>query len=199
MYQYVNLYQPVFRQQPKLLSANTLLIIVAVVAAFFTAGYFNARSNTQHLSRTSAELGLNYSQLLVQIESFENLAKESYDSTPSSTLDLEDQIENRKALLERVDILFQQAQFTFGDVFESLAESTTEGLWLTGVDLDREGNIEISGTTLDPKLVPRYLETVSQYEALAELNQGSVSLTRQSESRPEIDFQLSYQTVQEIQ
>ena len=195
MYQLVNLYQPVFRRQPKILSAATLLTIIALVIVCMFALYFNSHSTMQTLQRTSADLTLNYTQLDARLGAVTSIAAVSTNASISDEITtLQAQIDDRNALLERIDSLFMDANVGFGEVFETLAQTNLPGLWLTGVQLDQDGSIEISGTTLDPKLVPRYLQLITQQSPLTTLNSGTVNLVREDSNLPEVNFVLSYNT-----
>jgi hypothetical protein len=66
------------------------------------------------------------------------------------------------------------------------------GLWLSGVQLENDGSVMISGAAIDPKLVPRYLELLTQHASLSSLNSGTVSLERKDSEQPDINFRFSY-------
>lgn len=200
MYQLVNLYQPVLRRQPKLLSAATLITIIAIVLVLLFALYLNAQSTLQALQSTSKNLDQNYTQLEARLGAVSSVADFPVSTTISDEVTtLQAQINDRIALIEKIDNLFIDTEVGFGDVFESLAQSSLPGLWLTGIQLEQDGSIEISGTTLDPKLVPRYLQMISQYSPLHTLNGGTVNLIREDTNEPEIDFVLSYTSHGEAQ
>jgi len=149
----------------------------------------------QELQRTSADLALDYSQLDAQLGVATSIAALPTDASTSDEITtLQEQIDDRKALLERIDNLFIDANAGFGEVFETLAQTNVPGLWLTGVQLDQDGSIEISGTALDPKLVPRYLQLITQQSLLTTLSNGTVNLTRDESDLSEINFVLSYNT-----
>lgn len=195
MYQQVNLYQPVFRRQHKIFSATTLLRIIAIVMILMFALYFSAHSTLEGLQRISSDLALNYTQLEARHSAVTSTASLSTNASISDEINtLQAQISDRNALLERIDSLFIGSTVGFGAVFETLAQTNLPGLWLTGVQLDQDGSIEISGTTLDPKLVPRYLQLITQQSPLRTLNSGTVNLIREESNQPEINFVLSYIT-----
>ncbi len=195
MYQQINMYQPVFRRQPKIFSAATLLKIVALAAVLLLSVYMHARWTLQGLQRTSAELTQNYRQLDARL-----IELEAFDKTPANNaagneiIVLQKQISERRELLQHIDQLSINTTAGFAEVFETLARQEVPGLWLTGIRLDHSGNTEIRGTTLDPKLVPRYLQLMARQPRLAALNNGTVNLTRQVPEQAEIDFVLTYNT-----
>ena len=193
MLQLVNLYQPVFRRQPKILSTSTLAAIFALAVIFMSALYFNAYSTMQRLQRTSAELALNHTQLQARFNALNSVASLPTGETVDDEINiLQDQLKDRNELLNRIDHLFTEANAGFGEVFESLATINLPGLWLTGVELDQNGSIEISGSAIDPSLVPQYLQLITQHSSLQSLIQGSVNLSREDANQSEINFVLSH-------
>jgi len=193
MYQQINMYQPVFRRQRKIFSAATLLKIIAVAAVLLLSLYVQARWTLHGLHSTSERLALNYRLLDSRLGALEASGKAAATSAVSNEIrQLTEQISAQRALLERIDRLAIDTADGFGDVFETLARQNLPGLWLTGIQLDQHGNIEIRGATLDPKLVPRYLQLMESKPRLAALNSGTVNLSRHAPDKPEIDFVLSY-------
>ena len=198
IYQQINMYQPVFRRQRKIFSAATLLKITAVTLVLLLALYVQARWKLHGLQRTSDNLTLNYRQLDARLGKLEASGKTTVGTPPGEDIvTLQEQVSKRRVLLERIDRLSVDTAAGFGDIFEALARQDVPGLWLTGVRLDQGGNIEIRGATLDPGLVPRYLQLMAQQTRLAVLNNGTVNLTRHTPDRPEIDFILSYRAREE--
>ena len=193
MYQLVNMYQPVFRRQPKVLSAPTLMTIVAIVAALMLAVCLDARSTIRELRLTSANLSLNHAQLSSQLDRIASAATPSAESVSGDELEaLQARITDRHALLDGIDDLFSGAGAGFGDAFETLARVNLPGLWLTGVQLDQDGSIEISGSASDPRLVPRYLQLITDHGSLESLTGATVELERNDADSSAVDFVLSY-------
>jgi len=193
MYQQINMYQPVFRRQRKIFSAATLLKIVVMATLLLLTLYGQARWTLNGLQRTSDDLAQNFQQLDTRLGALEAGGEPAANTTLGNEIAmLEAQITAREELLNRIDRLVINTTAGFGDNFETLARQHVPGLWLTGIRLDQHGNTELRGTTLDPKLVPRYLQMLAGHTRLAALNGGSVNLTRHAPDKPEVDFVLRY-------
>ena len=193
MYQLVNMYQPVFRRQPKVLSTPTLVTIVALVAILMLAVCLDGRSTIRELRLTSANLSLNHAQLSSQLDRIASSAAPSTERISGDELDaLRARIADRNALIDGIDDLFSGADAGFGDVFETLARARVPGLWLTGVQLDQDGSIEISGSASDPRLVPRYLQMITEHRSLESLSGATVDLERSDADSSAVDFMLSH-------
>jgi len=194
------MYQPMFRRQPKILSATTLLAIIGIVMALMFGLYSNAHSNMKRLQRTSTELSTNYTKLQAQLSVTANNAEFSTNAVISDEITaLQAQIDDRKALVERINQLFIDADDGFSEIFETLAQTNLPNLWLTGVELNQNGSVEISGTALDAMLVPQYMQLITQASSLENLNSGTVELTRDEQHLEEVNFVLSYNTAGEQQ
>ncbi len=192
MYQQINLYQPVFRRQRKVFSAVTLLQISGVVAVLLLGFYLHARWTLHSLDTTVASLSTQYQQLENQL---------GYLEQDSAGLDvgaeveqLQQTLDQREALLENFARLDLRDSTAFSEFLETLARRTQPGLWLTGINLTEEGDTELRGSTLDPTLVPRYLQAMPDQPRFIALHQGSVHLTRTDPEITAVDFTLSSDT-----
>ncbi len=193
MYQQINLYQPIFRRQQKIFSAATLLIILLLAMTLLLGLYAHARWKLHGLRSTSEDLTLNYQQLdarLTIAESFQDSVENPSGKDEMSKL--QSQISKQTELLDTINSLTTQAKSDFGEVFETLAQQSLSGLWLTGITLNQDGSTEIRGTALNATLVPRYLQLMTQQPRLVTLNKGSINLIRNNPDKPEIDFTISY-------
>ena len=189
MYQQINLYQPVFRQQHKIFSAATLLKILAVVGLLLTAILVHSHWSLARLKHTSASLENQYRQLDNRLNGLVNATETASKASQSEDIvALQNTIALRHALLEVFDHLSIRTRPGFGDFFEMLARNSLPGVWLTGVSLQQTGETEIRGRALDPKLVPHYLQQLPPSPRIRALNTGSVHLARADPKQPEIEF-----------
>ena len=191
MYQQINLYQPVFRQQRKIFSAVALLQVLGAVTVLLLGIYGHARWQLAGLERTADALQLQHQQLdrrLAKLEaappSPEHVALEAEIARLQRT------ILERRELLGRFDQLQIGSSPGFGQFFEALARQSSPGLWLTGVRVTQNGETELRGATLNPKLVPRYLQQLPDQPRFRSLNHGSVHLSRPAPGSTEIEFVL---------
>lgn len=191
MYQQINLYQPVFRRQHKVFSARTLLQIFAVMTVLLLALYGHARWTLAGLQHTSAAMGKQYEQLATRLGVLEGAGKSEAAMSLDAEVDhLQNTIAARKRLLEQFSQLSIRERPGFGDVFDTLAQHSLPGLWLTGISLLEDGYTELRGTAVNARLVPRYLQLLPEQGQLNSLNPGSVSLERRSDDTTQVNFRL---------
>ncbi|WP_297528104.1 PilN domain-containing protein [Thiohalobacter sp.] len=191
MQQQVNLYQPVFRREQHLLSGRTLMQILALavlalglwaVAASFqaTRAAHSAATLAQAYERQAAGLAR-----LVDPEARARLA-----GLDREIERLERQLAEGKRLLTAIDTLVVPGQGGFSPRLEALARHRLPGLWLTGIRLQSGGGTRLSGMTLDPRLVPRYLELLNQDPRLAASPLSQVRMNRAGEDPRALHFVL---------
>jgi Tfp pilus assembly protein PilN len=190
MYQQINLYQPVFRRQRKVLSALTLLQVLVVAAVVLLVFFLQARWTLGGLDSTAVSLSNQYQQLEARLGILENTGDLARASVKSEAERLQSTIDERRTLLERFSRLTIRDSNGFAEFFETLARRSIPGLWLTGIVLTEEGETEIRGSTLDPTLVPRYLQDMPEEPRFIALHQGSVHLSRDDPSNPHVNFVL---------
>lgn len=190
MYQQINLYQPVFRRQRKVFSAVTLLQISGVVAMLLLGFYLHARWTLHSLDTTVASLSTQYQLLETQLGYLEQDSAGGLD-VGAEVEQLQQNLDRREALLENFARLDFRDSTAFGEFFETLARRTQPGLWLTGINLTEDGDTELRGSTLDPTLVPRYLQAMPNQPRFIALHQGSIHLTRTDPEKKAVDFTLS--------
>jgi len=191
MYQQINLYQPVFRRQHKIFSAVTLLQILTAVTVLLLGVYGYAQRNLWNLQHTSASLEQQYEQLEEKLGTLEDAIQDSDTGAADTAIDqLVQAVAERQELLMRFEQLNIKARPGFGGFFETLARKTIADLWLTGVLVTDDGEVELRGITLNPKLVPYYMQQLPDQSQFQSLKLGSAHLSRSGSERQEIVFVL---------
>lgn len=191
MYQQINLYQPVFRRQHKVFSSLTLLQISAAVLLLLVLISSYTRWTLAGMDATAQGL----EQHLEGLGTRFGLLKEDLRTPDTEAIDTEVEtlrktIAQRKYLLQQLDQLVLQNRGGFASRFEALARLQVHGLWLEGVTVNDDDQMEIRGITLEPKLVPVYLQQLEEYGDLPGTKFETVSMTRIANDQPQIQFVL---------
>ena len=191
MHQQINLYQPVFRKQHKVFGASTLMQILGAVLVLLLAIFGHANWTLAGMQTSLEALQNQYDHMQAEVTVLE-AALDTPDTDPLNTEidDLRARIEQRNSLLEQFELLTVRHINGFSSQFRMLAEQNISGLWLNGVSLDREGQMEIRGTALDEKLVPRYLQQLQKLPGLSRTPFETVSMARDEADKPYIQFVL---------
>jgi len=191
MHQQINLFQPVFRKQQKVFSATTLAQIAAAVLVLLIAILGHVRWTLAGMGRSAEALQQQHDHIRQQIRSLEA----AYQTPDTEALDSEIEqlmtdIYQRNSLLVRFDQLVIQHRSGFAGQFRALAEQHVPGLWLEGVTVNGNGQIEIRGISLDAKLVPVYLQKLQKQQDLSATPFETVSMNRTAVDKPQIQFVL---------
>jgi hypothetical protein len=191
MYQQINLYQPVFRRQPRVFSALTLLQILGLASVVLFGFYLQASWTLNSLGSTVDSLSAQYRQLEARLGTLETTGNDNTASAQLEIARLQASLDERQSLLDNFSRLRFRESSAFGEFFETLATRTLPGLWLTGIRLTEDGETEIRGASVNPMLVPRYLQEMPAEPRFTALHNGSIQLARDDPARPAVSFILS--------
>lgn len=168
--QQVNLYHPIFRKQHKRFSAKAMAQAGAGVALGTLLMYGYAWWQTASLRHQVAQATAELDTARKRLETFnQQLAARSVD--PQLAQEARD-LELRANAAERVGQLLA-GQAIAGDTgyskyFIAFARQHVSGVWLTGFSVAGAGDeVTLNGRTANPKLVPTFLQRLSQEEALS--------------------------------
>lgn len=195
MRQQINLYQPVLRRRPSLLSAAAIvpitLVFVLALAAVYGYGLWQRAGQRAGL----AHLEQRHLQAVAQLEQLAGATGGSIAQGP--------ELERRIAELSR-EWAAKQALLTalqsgaggnrrgFGDYLEGLARQRVDGLWLTAVRIDRGGDsLTLSGRSLSPEQVPRLLNRLRDELSFVGKEFRTLSMNRPEDDAQALDFTLS--------
>ncbi|HUQ53206.1 MAG TPA: PilN domain-containing protein [Gammaproteobacteria bacterium] len=169
MYQQINLYQPIFRKQRQIFSAVTMLQAVGVVAAALLAIYGYGLAKVGTLEAEVVQLEGREKALTTQ------LMRIDPKMSANRRAELETELERLNATLldqqRLIDVLRDRPlgdSAGFSGYLAALARQRTPELWLTEIGINGgTAAIELAGRSLDPKLVPEYMQRLGTEPALA--------------------------------
>jgi hypothetical protein len=175
--QQINLFNPIFLKQKKYFSAVTMVqglgLILLGCALLVAYADFQVSLRTREAAVSSAQLLKTKGQLITISAQFA-----PHQSDPA----LDKEIKDTEADIKSVQGVFDALQSgEFGNTkgysgyFSAFSRQIVDGLWLTGISIYGAGHdINLSGRTLNPELVPAYLarlrrETEMQGKSFATL------------------------------
>jgi hypothetical protein len=160
MSQQINLFNPIFKQQKKYLSALTMAQALGLIllGSLLLTGYATYRTH-----RMQTEVAA----LAAQLSAAQNLQRKieaEYPSRRQSKL-LESEIQQTEASLrslQSVAHILQQGELGntkgYADYFRAFARQIVGGVWITGLSIHGAGaEIELKGRAVNPELVPFYI------------------------------------------
>lgn len=170
MSEQINLYQPKDGGQGLPLSANTLLrltgIAVCVILSYSGYGYWKLNDLENRLT------GLQ-ERYVQQEQHREKIRAQLSARTPDTRLveqvhTLEIVLANRLPLLDLLEHEVFSIEGGYSDYFLAFARQYTRGMWLTGIRIVGTGDsLVLKGKAIDPELVPKFLQKLSDERVLA--------------------------------
>lgn len=161
--QQINLFNPAFQPQKKLLSAPMMGVALLVLAAGMSALALGLEAQTARMRQEAAGVAERLARKQARLAA---VSTEFAPRTKSAALEAEIvQAEAQLASLQHVAGLLERGELGdakgFAGYFKAFARQSAPGLWLTGVTV-AGNNIGIRGRTVDPTMVPAYINRLTQ-------------------------------------
>ena len=165
MSQQISLFNPAFQPQKKVLTAATMAVSLAVLAAGIGALASYGKMQTARLQEEAKGGALRLQQKQAR------LASVSLDFAPrQKNREIEARIaeaETQLAALRNISRVIERGELGdtsgYAGYFKALARQGVPGLWLTGVSVSGAGqDIGIKGRATDPASLPGYLNRLTQ-------------------------------------
>lgn len=194
MNQQINLYQPIFRKERIVFSAQTIAVLALGFGLILVLW---AMLISYRIGNLEAELDRQLAAEQRAIGQLADLQRDMPPSEPDTELaeEVEALSERRDDLSESLDILARrlpERQRALGERVDALARRVPEGLWLTGMEMGENGNrLSVRGRALSPRLVPDYVDALSSEPLLSGLGLRRVRVEASQDATPGVIFTLS--------
>ncbi len=189
--QQINLFQPIFRKERKLLSFHALLQASGAIILLLLGLYGWGWQKTQQLQSDFISL---QKQSQKQITQLNAIGIKRPDNQPELSLQqkltqLEQQLlVERKTVAQLAQVRNSHSQGVSG-YLESFSRQLPKGVWLTNFSVQAGGqNLIIRGSALKPALVPLFLEQLSAEATLSGTHFGLLQIERQKSDEKYIHF-----------
>lgn len=193
MDQQINLFQPMFRKERKLLSFAALLQLGAIAVVSLLAIYAFAWMQIVSLEDDLNSLANQHTVHIAQLErvSRELSQRNAEDTVPSEIKRLEAEIEAERYILSVLSSDLQQQSEGFSSYLEGFSRQIVRGMWLTGFKVINNGSsMLISGGALSPDLLPQFIQQLSNEPVLVGTQFNSLQILREEPQHTWIDFKL---------
>ncbi|MDH5437143.1 MAG: PilN domain-containing protein [Gammaproteobacteria bacterium] len=194
MYQQeINLYQPRLRKSTDRFSGKNILNISGIVLAglllMYGVFFWQVAGIRGELEMLQAK----------QIQTTNRLTEVSQKFRPkrkSAALELQVkashvEVDIKRKILATIQNIPPVSTKGFAAFLEGMARQRVNGLWLTGFEISDGGNeMNISGRSLDPVLVPAYLKKLSGEQIFQGVSFEAFSMNRAEKEVAMIDFTL---------
>lgn len=181
MSQQINLYQPIFRKEEKKFSTVAMLQAVGLVAVGVALLYGYSWWQNHALKTELARV--EQSQAAASKRLADVSARFGRSQGPSE-LDTEiAHLETEIAAKQQLREILRRGIFSnttgFSDYFVSFARQHVPGVWLTGFDITGAAEqMSLAGRTVNPELVPRYMQKLSSEKTLSGIEFRTFQMSR---------------------
>ncbi len=165
MSQQINLFNPIFLKQKKILSAVNMLEALGLLFIGVIVFYGIASFNNTELARQADETARHYRRSKLQLaELSARYAPIKIDvALEAEVKNQQAQVASRQALLDSLGVGALTNDTSYAEYMRALARQSLGGLWLTGFKVFNGGkDMEIIGRALQPELVPSYIRRLRQ-------------------------------------
>ena len=181
--QQINLFNPAFQPQKQVLSSATIALALGAVIAGIAILAVVGRMETAELRRQASSGAAQLEQRQARLASAN---REFAPRQKDATLDAQiAEAGTQLASMRHISGALSRGELGdtsgFAGYFRALARQSAQGLWLTGVTIGAGGTqIGIKGRTVDPAMVPGYLnrlthEPLMQGKSFASLQIGEAA------------------------
>jgi hypothetical protein len=198
MFQQINLYEPIFREEHKLFSANAICSGLGIVAAglvaiaLFSSWRVILLDRLLHTVQSQEAAQRKFIEHANSIVSIGESPQDIEARLKSMTLELE----RRRQALRYLRGGTGKGNPGFSGRMAALAHQQLDGLWVTGATFSADsGRFELSGSAMSAALVPIYLGRLTGETALAGIPLQSIEIRQPKKpTRGEIEFTVSSAT-----
>jgi hypothetical protein len=165
MRQQINLYQPIFSEERKLFGARTVGAGFAILLAALGAFSIYANVRISALDKNVATLRAQQAQQQSMLESTGQMqtARSKPGGIQTHIAQLSAAIAERDRALQILQGGAAGQTTGFAPRLEALARRHVEGLWIDSVLLSgTDGSMSLSGATLNPDIIPAYLDSLAR-------------------------------------
>jgi hypothetical protein len=186
MSQQINLFNPVFLAQKKYFSAAAMAQALGLVLAGMILLYVFAVRQASGLQSLLADANRQAAQ---QREQLVALGKQYSELGTSRKLEedivhVQAQLRKRTELLRELKANIGVNAEGFSGYLAALARQTTQGVWLTGIEVGGKSNdLVIKGRALEAELVPAYVRALSRDAVFAGKAVSALQVTAKEEPK----------------
>jgi hypothetical protein len=189
--QQVNLFQPIFRKEHKLLSFRVLLQGSAAVVLLLLLMYGWGLRQSAQIHADLVQLkgqAKQRSALLVEVSA--KLARMKTDTGPQRELaGLEKELAARQKVVDALNRVRDSYTQGVSGYLESFSRQSPKGVWLTGFSVEAGGEgLVIRGSSLQPELVPAFLQQLATEPALNGTEFRLLQIERQKDTTGYVNF-----------
>ena len=189
--QQVNLFQPIFRKERKLLSFKVLVQACVAAVLVLTMIFGWSLQQTRQMKSDLAQLTKQSAQFSTRLaEVSGRLASMKTDTAPQLAMaSLEKELVARQKVVNALTKVKDSYARGVSSYLESFSRQAPQGVWLTGFMVQAGGEgLVMRGRSLKPALIPIFLQQLSTESALSGTQFGLLEIQRKTPNASTVDF-----------
>lgn len=193
MIQQINLYRPERYAPERTTAVNSLLAVIGVAVGLVIAYYILSQWQLNQARLAAGQLEEQRGALNRQRDELNTRLQQLQPSIAlqSELSNLERDRDAKRQVLRLLDGDAAGNRTGFSGHLEGLARRPLNGLWLTGVSIERGGrHLALRGNALTADLLPRYLELLRDEAAFAGQEFRMLTMNRPESDAARIEFHL---------
>ncbi len=194
MMQQVNLYQPIFRKQEKVLSAKTLsqalfMILIGLMLIYLFA-IWQSQSMNKQLIQSQKQRDAAIAQLAKLNQAYPQRKKDT--QLEKKRVKLQTELKLKQQVVERLSDQNSGNRTGFSEHLAGLARQKMSLLWLTKVGLHRGGQqVDLEGSALKSEQLPQYLQRLAKENSFLGTEFQHFELSQSEARKGQVDFILT--------
>ncbi len=192
MRQQVNLYLPEFRPRRHWCTASQVAAVWLIALLLAGGVIWDQRQEVERLQARQEQLDARRQALLARVEEARRKfpPRQQSPQLVSRVGELERELRNKQRVLEMLEDGGIGATGGFSSHLAALAREIVEGVWITALELRGGGTgLRVRGSTVQPRLVPLYIERLGREEIFHGTPLEQVQLERPEQDPLRIDFE----------
>ncbi|MCK5639510.1 MAG: hypothetical protein KAJ19_01890 [Gammaproteobacteria bacterium] len=192
--QQVNLYQPIFRKQEKVLSAKTLsqalfMILIGLMLIYLFA-IWQSQSMNKQLIQSQKQRDAAIAQLAKLNQAYPQRKKDT--QLEKKRVKLQTELKLKQQVVERLSDQNSGNRTGFSEHLAGLARQKMSLLWLTKVGLHRGGQqVDLEGSALKSEQLPQYLQRLAKENSFLGTEFQHFELSQSEARKGQVDFILT--------
>jgi hypothetical protein len=183
MSQNINLFNPAFRKQRRVVTLGTVVQLLCITLAALGGYHYTLRHQVTGLTEELRSAD----SLLKSQRTYADRLKGKTAAKPDAQLEgdiarLEAELKIARDSMEALKGGGFGNQQGFAEYLRAFSRQTLNGLWLTGFTISGSGELEIRGRVLSPDLLPSFIQRLNREQVLAGRSFARLEMNRPPEA-----------------
>ncbi len=192
--QQINLFQPMFRREKKMFTFAALRqVSLILVLAFLAVSIYGVASNYRLGGRIAAQQRAQAEkQAALSAVEIKQVGHDEALSAEEELSMVRNEYQARQALAQLMGAQDRLHVYGFSAYLAAFSQKMLPGMWLTRFSVSGDGSgLELRGGTMEPALLPEFVQSLHDVPALAEMQFRLLQMEREDSGSRWLEFVLN--------